>query len=101
MYILNPNICLMKIIKLSILLLILSVSGIFAQKQKPLFPQMPGMVSYTYRVSFGKDVAATLDTLQAMGIKDMEFSNLFGRTATEIRAMLDERDMFCSSFGVG
>ena len=91
----------MKNLKLLILILLISCVDVFAQKGKPLFPQMPGMVSYTYRVSFGKDVAATLDTLQAMGIKDMEFSNLFGRTASEIRAMLDERGMFCSSFGVG
>lgn len=68
--------------------------------QKPLFPQMPGMVSYTYRNSFAKDVAATLDTLKGMGIKDMEFSNLFGKKAVEIKKMLDDRGMFCSSFGV-
>nr|WKN40407.1 sugar phosphate isomerase/epimerase [Tunicatimonas sp. TK19036] len=60
-----------------------------------------GMVSYTYRNSFAKDVAKTLDTLQQMGITDMEFSNLFGTTAEELRAMLDERDMYCSSYGVG
>jgi len=45
-------------------------------------------------------VAATLDTLKTMGITDMEFSNLFGKKAAEIRAMLDDRGMFCSSFGV-
>lgn len=71
-----------------------------AQQGKPLFPDMPGMVSYTYRHSFQKDVAKTLDTLQQLGIKDMEFSNLFGKTAVELRQLLDERDMFCSSFGV-
>jgi len=59
------------------------------------------MVSYTYRKSFSIDVAATLDTLKAMGITDMEFSNLFGKTATELRSLLDERGMHCSSFGVG
>ncbi|WP_228527850.1 sugar phosphate isomerase/epimerase family protein [Pararhodonellum marinum] len=68
--------------------------------QTLLFPDTPGMVSYTYRNSFQQDVAATLDTLQAMGIKDMEFSNLFGKSAAELRAMLDERGMYCSSFGV-
>ncbi len=58
------------------------------------------MVSFTYRNSFAKDVAATLDTLKNLGIKDMEFSNLFGKKASEIRKMLDDRAMFCSSFGV-
>ena len=71
-----------------------------AQKGKPLFPQTPGMVSYTYRASFAKDAAATLDTLQRLGIKDIEFSNLFGKTAAELRKFLDERGMKCSSFGV-
>lgn len=81
--------------------LFISTGFLLAQSGQPLFSEMPGMVSYTYRESFSKDVAATLDTLQAMGIKDMEFSNLFGKTAAELRKLLDERDMHCSSFGVG
>lgn len=60
----------------------------------------PGIVSYTYRKSFDKDVAATLDTIKRMGITNLEFSNLFKRTAEEIRQMLDERGMRCTSFGV-
>lgn len=73
---------------------------ISAQKSKVLFSKIPGMVSYTYRQSFAKDVAATLDTLKMLGITDIEFSNLFGRKATDIRALLDERGQKCSSFGV-
>ena len=68
---------------------------------EPLFPQSPGVVSYTYRNEFPKDFAGTLDKIVALGITDIEFSNLFGKTATEIRAMLDERGMHCSSLGVG
>lgn len=67
---------------------------------QPLFPDVPGMVSYTYREQFAKDVPGTLDTIAALGIRDMEFSNLFGKTATELRRMLDARGMACSSFGV-
>lgn len=74
-------------------------SPVSAQSKKPLFPEKPGMVSYTYRHSFQKDVAATLDTIKAFGITDMEFSNLFGRKATDIRAALDARGMKCSSYG--
>ncbi len=69
-------------------------------QNKALFPQMPGIVSFTYRNSLAKNMAGTLDTLKQMGIKDMEFSNLFGKKAVEIRKMLDERGMLCSSFGV-
>ncbi|MEZ0539381.1 sugar phosphate isomerase/epimerase family protein [Fibrella arboris] len=71
------------------------------QAQKKLFGQTPGMVSYTYRNSFARNVPATLDTIKALGITDMEFSNLFGKTAAELRQLLDERGMKCSSFGVG
>jgi sugar phosphate isomerase/epimerase len=77
-----------------------SSTGIGAIAAEPIFPEMPGMVSYTYRNQFSKDVQGTLDKIRALGIQDMEFSNLFGKTAAELRAMLDERDMFCSSFGV-
>ena len=93
----------MKIKHLTILVLFFTLSTDFllAQKEKALFPQTPGIVSYTYRNSFSKDIAATLDTIKNLGITDMEFSNLFGSTATEIRKLLDERGMKCSSFGVG
>jgi sugar phosphate isomerase/epimerase len=59
-----------------------------------------GVVSYTFRKSFQKDVGATLDTVKAMGFTNIEFSNLFGRTAAEIKQMLDSRGMRCTSFGV-
>lgn len=90
----------MKYQKLILFFLLLEVGSLYAQKSKALFPQTPGMVSYTFRKSFQKDMATTLDTLKYMGIKDMEFSNLFGKKASEIRKMLDERGMICSSFGV-
>lgn len=85
-----------------ILLAFVTLLGLgVAQAQKKLLPQTPGMVSYTYRNSFTKNVPATLDTIKALGITDMEFSNLFGKTAAELRKLLDERSMKCSSFGVG
>ena len=59
-----------------------------------------GMVSYTYRQSLQKDMPTTLDSLKALKVYDMEFSSLFGKKATEIRKLLDERGMYCSSFGV-
>ncbi|SDT22984.1 sugar phosphate isomerase/epimerase family protein [Microlunatus soli] len=66
-----------------------------------LFPQTPGMVSFTYRREFEQDLAGTLDHIRSLGVTDIEFSNLFGHTAAEIRALLDERGMHCSSYGVG
>ncbi|UFH53918.1 sugar phosphate isomerase/epimerase [Spirosoma sp. KNUC1025] len=84
-------------------LLILSVFITLVGQAQPfgkLLPKMPGMVSYTMRDSFGKDVPGTLDKVKAWGITDIEFSSLFGKTATELRALLDERGMHCSSYGV-
>jgi len=87
--------------KIQILIFLLLGAVTISAQNKMLFPNTPGMVSYTFRKSFQIDVALTLDTLKTMDIKDMEFSNLFGKKASEIRKMLDDRGMFCSSFGVG
>jgi sugar phosphate isomerase/epimerase len=72
----------------------------YAQEGKLLFPQPPGVVSYTYRKYFEKDVPSTLDIVKNNGITDIEFSNLFGKTAAELRKMIDEKGLHCSSFGV-
>lgn len=82
------------------LLIVASLVTVFSAVAAPLFPQSPGMVSYTYRDQFAKDVPGTLDTIKALGVTNMEFSNLFGQTAADLRAMLDARGMVCSSFGV-
>jgi len=85
---------------LFIILFALGISGARAQKRKLLFPEAPGMVSYTYRNNFQKDMAGTLDIVKQNGVTDMEFSNLFGKKAEDIRKLLDERGIKCSSFGV-
>jgi len=71
-----------------------------AQQFGKTLKETPGVVSYTYRHSFQKDVGTTLDTIRQLGVTNIEFSNLFGRTAADIRKMLDERGMRCTSFGV-
>jgi sugar phosphate isomerase/epimerase len=71
-----------------------------AQKSPSINGVPLGMVSYTYRQSLQKDMPTTLDSLKALKVYDMEFSSLFGKKATEIRKLLDERGMYCSSFGV-
>jgi sugar phosphate isomerase/epimerase len=64
-------------------------------------PDRLGVVSYTFRDRFSKDVPGTLDFIKGMGIRNIEFSSLFGQTAADMRAMLDQRGMICTSFGVG
>ncbi|MFH5832049.1 sugar phosphate isomerase/epimerase family protein [Halalkalibaculum sp. DA3122] len=61
----------------------------------------PGVVSYTFRHQFEEDVPGTLDLIKGMGLTNIEFSSLFGTTADELKAMLDERGLICTSFGVG
>jgi sugar phosphate isomerase/epimerase len=66
-----------------------------------LLADVPGVVSFTFRNSFSKNMAATLDSIKALGITNIEFSNLFGKTAAEIKQLLDDRGMKCTSFGTG
>ncbi|WP_266366502.1 sugar phosphate isomerase/epimerase family protein [Tellurirhabdus rosea] len=73
----------------------------FAQRFGKLLKETPGMVSYTMRNQFAKDVPGTLDKIKGMGITHIEFSSLFGKTAADIRKELDARGMRCTSFGVG
>jgi len=74
--------------------------NIFAQNKDIFFPGKLGVVSYTYRKNFEKDVPSTLDKIKSIGITNIEFSNLFGKTAAELRILIDERGISCSSFGV-
>ena len=88
----NPVICLT-------LLLLLTASC--SNSSNRYFVPEPGVVSYTFRNQFQEDVPGTLDMIKDMGITNIEFSNLFGKTAAEMRALLDERGMVCTSYGVG
>lgn len=78
----------------------LLTTSVNAQNNKLIFPEAPGIVSYTYRNSFAKDVPATLDIIKSNGITDIEFSNLFKQKSEDLRRMLDERGLKCSSYGV-
>lgn len=71
-----------------------------AVAQKKLFPEAPGIVSYTYRNQFAKDVPGTLDMIKGQGIIDVEFSSLFKQTPEDLRKMCDARGIKCSSYGV-
>jgi len=75
----------------------LAVQSGYAQTSTP---EKPGVVSYTYRKVFEKDPAAALDMIKANGFTDIEFSSLFGKTAAELKALMDARGIKCSSFGV-
>jgi sugar phosphate isomerase/epimerase len=94
------KITLKRITTLSVVLLLLLQTINADAKKKPLFKGQLGVVSYTYREQFKKDLPSTLDIIKGLGITDIEFSNLFGKTALQLRTLLDERGLKCSSFGV-
>jgi sugar phosphate isomerase/epimerase len=58
-----------------------------------------GLVSYTLRESFRQDFVAALDASKAMGFRLLELSELYGRSADEVRELMDARGMFCPSIG--
>lgn len=71
-----------------------------AQSAKPLFPQTPGMQTYTFRNSMKKSVAATLDTIKSLGITVLESSTSpEGMSPEAFRKLLDERNMTSPSVG--
>jgi len=87
--------------KCSFLFFLLLSPAIFAQQRfSKVLKDTPGVVSFTFRNDFSKDVPGTLDYIKEMGISNIEFSNLFGKTAMEMRALLDARGMVCTSYGV-
>lgn len=87
--------------KITTLLFLFLSQSIFAQQRfSKVLKDTPGVVSFTFRNDFSKDVAGTLDYIKEMGIRNIEFSNLFGKTAAEMRALLDARGLVCTSYGV-
>jgi sugar phosphate isomerase/epimerase len=76
------------------------VTDAFAQKGK-LYSFPIGMQAYTYRASFPKDVAATLDTLKALGITELEGGAQKGTTPEEFRKMCEERGIKIPATGGG
>ena len=78
-----------------------SLTDSVAQKGKSLYTFPIGVQAYTYRASFPKDVVATLDTIKALGITDMEAGAPKGMTEAEFKKLCDERGITISSTGSG
>jgi sugar phosphate isomerase/epimerase len=70
------------------------------QKPAPLFNMPVGVQSYTYRASFPNGVAATLDTVKALGITEMEGPNPKDISPEDFKRMLDERGISMPSIGL-
>lgn len=72
---------------------------LFAQSDKPLYTSPLGIQAYTYRNSFPHGVAATLDTIQSLGITELEGGPPKGMTPEEFRKLADERNIKIPSTG--
>ncbi len=83
------------------LILIVPLADALAQKGKPLYTFPLGVQAYTYRNSFPKDVIATLDTIRALGITEMEGGAPKGMTPDEFRKLCNERGISIPSTGDG
>ncbi|MEZ4902208.1 MAG: hypothetical protein R2822_10845 [Spirosomataceae bacterium] len=70
-----------------------------AQKKIYTFPV--GVQAYTYRASFPKDVAATLDTIQSLGITELEGGAPKGISPEEFRKMCELRGIKIPATGGG
>jgi sugar phosphate isomerase/epimerase len=86
--------------KLFIVICALVALSCSTQKDKPLFDMPLGVQSYTYRASFPNSVAATLDTVKALGITEMEGPNPKNISPEEFKKMLDERGISMPSIGL-
>ncbi|WP_374756022.1 sugar phosphate isomerase/epimerase family protein [Larkinella knui] len=73
----------------------------YAQSGKKIYTFPIGVQSYTYRNSFPKGVAATLDTIQSLGITEMEGSTPKGVTTEEFKKMLKDRNISIPGTGAG
>ncbi|MFA6085620.1 sugar phosphate isomerase/epimerase family protein [Mucilaginibacter sp.] len=83
-----------------VLLTLIASTFCFAQKGKPLFTYPLGVQSYTYRASFPNSVVATLDTIKALGITEMEGPNPKNISPEEFKKLLDERNIKMPSIGL-
>jgi sugar phosphate isomerase/epimerase len=82
-----------------ILFALLQVKG-FAQTGRPLFTGKIGVQIYTYRNSFGKGIEAVLDSIQQLGITEIEGPNPKNISARAFKKLLDDHDLSMPSIGV-
>ncbi len=81
------------------LVLLASQQMLFAQSGKPVYTNPIGMQAYTFRGSWPNGIEATLDTIQRLGVTEMEGGPIKGMTTEELRKQLDKRNIKMVSIG--
>lgn len=92
---------LMKKILFYSLFSLIFIQEVNAQKKKPLYTFPFGVQAYTYRNSFPKDVAGTLDIIKSLGITELEGGGAKGVTLEEFKKMCDDRGISIPATGAG
>ncbi len=80
--------------------LLFLTDSIFAQINNPLYTAPFGIEAYTFRNSFSKNPAATLDTIQKMGFTAME-GNSGAMQPTAFKNLCTDRGISIVSYGTG
>ena len=84
-----------------IMLSLMAIVGESLAQKGKLYSFPIGMQAYTYRASFPKNIAATLDTLKSLGITELEGGAQKGTTPAEFRKMCEERGISIVGTGGG
>jgi sugar phosphate isomerase/epimerase len=85
-----------------ILFIFLGHDSATAQKnKKPLYTFPFGVQAYTFRKSFPNGVAATLDSIKAMGFTEIEGGNSGSMTPEEFKKLCDDRGISIPATGTG
>jgi len=88
--------------KNSILSLFLLLTALSADCQSDkLFTAPIGLQTYTFRNSFPHGIEATMDTIQALGVKELEGNAPNGMSVEDFRKLADERGMTIPATGAG
>lgn len=78
-----------------------SITTVFAQNKDGLYTAQFGIQTYSYRNSFPKGVAATLDTIKGFGITELEANAPQGMTVEEFKKLCTDRGLSIPSTGCG
>ena len=89
------------ILKAICLALLLSVNLRSVAQKGAVYTNPLGLQAYTFRGSWPNGIEATLDTIQSLGIKEMEGGPIKGMTTEELRKQLDKRGISMPSIGAG
>ena len=76
---------------------LMATSALLSDTHKGKFPDRFGLEIYSLRHEAAKDLPATLALIRKFGIVDVEIGDFYGRTAKEIRRLLDNAGLKASA----